>query len=41
MRLIKEMKKGKKFDLAPEETSDVIEPIDLKLLARLRKKHGL
>ena len=41
LRLIQEMKRGKKFDLAPEETSDVIEPIDIKLLERLRKKHGL
>ena len=41
LRLIQEMKRGKKFDLAPEETSDAIEPIDIKLLERLRKKHGL
>ena len=41
MRLAKEMRAGKKFDLAPTETSDAIEPIDVELLARLRKKHGL
>ena len=41
LRLIQEMKRGKKFDLAPEKTSDVMEPIDIKLLERLRKKHGL
>ena len=41
LRLIQEMKRGKKFDLAPEETSDAMEPIDIKLLERLRKKHGL
>ena len=41
MRLAKEMRAGKKFDLAPTETSDAIEPIDVELLERLRKKHGL
>jgi hypothetical protein len=41
LRLIQEMKRGKKFDLAPEETSDAMEPIDIELLERLRKKHGL
>ena len=41
MRLVKEMRAGKKFDLTPTETSDAIEPIDVELLERLRKKHGL
>ena len=41
MRLAKEMRAGKKFDLTPTETSDAIEPIDVELLERLRKKHGL
>lgn len=41
MRLAKEMRVGKKFDLTPTETSDAIEPIDVELLERLRKKHGL
>ena len=41
MRLAKEIRAGKKFDLAPTETSDAIEPIDVELLERLRKKHGL
>ena len=41
MRLAKEMRAGKKFALTPTETSDAIEPIDVELLERLRKKHGL
>ena len=41
MRLINEMKRGRKFDLAPEDASDAMEPIDIKFLERLRKKHGL
>ena len=41
MRLAKEMRAGKKFDLNTTETSDAIEPIDVELLERLRKKHGL
>ena len=35
------MRAGKKFDLTPTKTSDAIEPIDVELLERLRKKHGL
>jgi hypothetical protein len=38
---MQEMKRGKKFDLNPEETSDAMESIDIKLLEKLRKKHGL
>ena len=41
MRLINEMKRGRKFDLAQEDASDAMEPIDIKLLERLRKKHDL
>jgi hypothetical protein len=41
LRLMQEMKKGKKFDLTPEETSNAMESIDIKLLEKLRKKHGL
>jgi len=41
MRLVQELKRGKKFDLTPEETSNEMEPIDIKLLERLRKKYGL
>ena len=41
LRLMQEMKRGKKFDLTPEETSDAMESIDIKLLEKLRKKHGL
>ena len=32
LRLMQEMKRGKKFDLTPEETSDAMESIDIKLL---------
>jgi hypothetical protein len=41
IRLMQEMKRGKKFDLTPKETSDAMEPIDIKLLEKLRKKHGI
>ena len=41
IRLAKEMKAGKKFDLTYKDTSDTLEPLDLKLLESLRKKHNL
>ena len=41
MRLVKEMKAGKKFDLTYQDYSDKLEPLDLKLLESLRKKHNL
>ena len=41
IRLAKEMKGGKKFDLTYQDDSDALEPLDLKLLESLRKKHNL
>ena len=41
MRLAKEMSAGKSFDIHPREDPQIMEPIDLDLLASLRKKHGL
>ena len=41
MRLVKEMKAGKEFIIAPKEKTDVLEPLDIKLLEKLRKKHNL
>lgn len=41
MRLVKEMKAGKEFIITPKEKIDVLEPLDIKLLEKLRKKHNL
>ena len=41
MRLVKEMKAGKEFIITPKEKTDVLEPLDIKLLEKLRKKHNL
>ena len=41
MRLVKEMKAGKEFIIIPKEKTDVLEPLDIKLLEKLRKKHNL
>ena len=41
MRLLKEMKAGKNFDIALQENNEIIEPIDIKLFESLRKKHDL
>jgi len=41
MRLVKEMKAGKNFDIALQENNEIIEPIDIKLFESLRKKHDL
>ena len=41
MRLIKEMKAGKEFKVTPKEQLDALEPLDLDLLEKLRKKHNL
>ena len=41
IRLAKEMKAGKKFDLIYQDDSNALEPLDLKLLESLRKKHNL
>ena len=41
IRLAKDMKAGKKFDLTYQDDSDALEPLDLKLLESLRKKHNI
>ena len=41
MRMVKEMKAGKEFKIAPIEQSDAFEPVDIKLLEKLRKKYNL
>ena len=41
MRLVKEIKAGKSFDIASQENNEIIEPIDIKLFESLRKKHDL
>ena len=41
MRLIKEMMAGKEFKVTPKEQLDDLEPLDLDLLEKLRKKHNL
>tara|TARA_Y100000992_G_scaffold11536_1_gene7034 strand:+ start:804 stop:1424 length:621 start_codon:yes stop_codon:yes gene_type:complete len=41
MRLIKEMKAGKEFKVTPKEQLDALEPLDLDLLEKLRRKHNL
>ena len=41
MRLVKEMKAGKEFKVAPQEQSKTLEPLDIDLLQELRKKHNL
>ena len=41
IRLAKDMKAGKKFDLTYKDDSDALEPLDLKLLESLRKKHNI
>ena len=40
-RLAKEVSSGKSFDINSKEIPDIYEPIDLDLLASLRKKHDL
>ena len=40
-RLAKEVSSGKSFDINSKEIQDIYEPIDLDLLASLRKKHDL
>ena len=40
-RLIKEMGTGKSFDISLKDIQDVAEPLDLDLLASLRKKHDI
>ena len=41
MRLVKELKAGKKFEIVSKEDKEIIEPIDVKLFESLRKKHDL
>ena len=41
MRLVKEMKTGKEFKVAPIEESDAFKPVDINLLEKLRKKYDL
>ena len=41
MRLVKDMKAGKEFIITPIEKTDVLEPLDIKLLEKLRKKYNL
>jgi len=41
MRMVKEMKAGKEFKVDPIEQSDTVEPLDINLLEKLRKKYSL
>tara|TARA_B100000676_G_scaffold277441_1_gene299096 strand:- start:50 stop:709 length:660 start_codon:yes stop_codon:yes gene_type:complete len=41
MRLVRELKAGKKFEIASKEDKEIIEPLDVKLFESLRKKHDL
>ena len=41
IRLVKEMKAGKEFKVAPIKESDTFEPVDINLLEELRKKYNL
>jgi len=41
MRLVKDMKAGKEFIITPKEKTDVLKPLDIKLLEKLRKKYNL
>ena len=41
MRLVKELKAGKEFEVIPKENNEVTEPLDIELFESLRKKHDL
>ena len=41
IRLVKEMKSGKEFKVVPKEQLDALEPLDIDLLEKLRKKHNI
>ena len=41
MRLVKELKAGKKFEVIPKEYNEINEPLDIELFESLRKKHDL
>ena len=41
IRLVKELKAGKKFEVNPKEYNEISEPLDIELFESLRKKHDL
>ena len=41
MRLVKELKAGKKFEAIPKEYNEITGPLDVELFESLRKKHDL
>ena len=41
MRLVRELKAGKKFEVTPKENNEITEPLDIELFESLRKKHDL
>ena len=41
MRLVKELKAGKKFEIVSRENNEINEPLDIELFDSLRKKHDL
>ena len=41
MRLVKELKAGKKFEVTSKENNEISEPLDIELFESLRKKHDL
>ena len=41
MRLVKEIKAGKNFEIVSKSNNEIIEPLDIKLFESLRKIHGL
>ena len=41
MRLVKELKAGKKFEVIPKEYNEITGPLDVELFESLRKKHDL
>ena len=41
MRLVKELKNGKKFEVTSNENNEITEPLDIELFESLRKKHDL
>ena len=41
MRLVQEMKAGREFKVTPIEEADALEPVDINLLEKLRKKYDL
>ena len=41
MRLVKELKAGKKFEIASRDNNEINKPLDIELFESLRKKHDL